>query len=298
MNQTIAVDDLVIHTIVEHQFGFLPAQQMFPNLNSLLLEQDISSIEDNYLDQQKRVVLCFQSFVVRTPKQIALIDTGIGNDKPRAVKQWDLKQDNPFLGGLATLGLSVNDIDVVICTHLHNDHVGWNTIRVDGRWVPTFPNARYVLPAIEFNYGMALGSKRPPLFGDSVLPIIESSKGDLVQADHQIGEHIRLMPTPGHSPGHVSVILGRTGESAVITGDLIHSPIQLRYPEAYFSSDHDKELGIQTRRSFLEKFSDTRTLCCASHFAPSSVGHLKRSGSEFRFEAFNAPTSNGWDDIA
>src|SRR5690606_29070001 len=147
-----------------------------------------------------------------------LVDSCIGNDKPRPGRdKWHLKSDDTYMRTLAAAGLAVTDIDFVMCTHLHADHVGWNTRLENGRWVPTFPNARYVFSRTEFDHWTRQNTEAAVApFGDSVLPVVEAGQADLVGGDHQIGDHVRLLPTPGHTPGHVSVAFGRGRDAAVV----------------------------------------------------------------------------------
>jgi glyoxylase-like metal-dependent hydrolase (beta-lactamase superfamily II) len=186
---------------------------------------------------------------------------------------------------LAAAGVSVDDVDFVMCTHLHADHVGWNTRLDNGRWVPTFPNARYLFSKKEHDYWADQHKKTPiDAIADSVLPIVEAKRADLVTSDHALDDHIRLMPTPGHTPDHFAVCLGRGGDRAVLTGDLIHSPLQARYPELAMRVDYDPQQAAATRRGFLERYCDSETLCCTMHFPSPSAGHVKRWGEGFRHQ--------------
>jgi glyoxylase-like metal-dependent hydrolase (beta-lactamase superfamily II) len=239
------------------------------------------------LDANDVLILCFQSYIVKTPHHTILIDSCIGNDKPRPTRpKWNMKTDDTYMRGLAAAGLSVADIDYVMCTHLHVDHVGWNTRLENGRWVPTFPNARYVFGKTEFDYWMGVHAKTPvPVIEDSVLPIVEARRFEAVANDHQIGDHVRILPTPGHTPGHSAFRLGRGKDDAVFSGDLIHSPLQARYPEMSMKFDVDQAAAATTRRSFLERYCDTDTLCCTAHFPSPSVGKIRRWGDGFSCEA-------------
>jgi glyoxylase-like metal-dependent hydrolase (beta-lactamase superfamily II) len=173
----------------------------------------------------------------------------------------------------------------VLCTHLHPDHVGWNTRLENGRWVPTFPNARYVFGAEEFAYWTEMNAKAEVLaFNDSVLPVVEAKRADLVASDHALGDLIHLMPTPGHTPNHVAVAFERDGADGVIPGDLIHSPLQARYPGLSVVFDVDKAQAAATRRQFLARYCDTGTLCCGTHFPSPSWGRITRWGDGFRCE--------------
>ncbi len=180
-----------------------------------------------------------------------------------------------------------------MCTHLHVDHVGWNTRLENGRWVPTFPKARYVFSETEYKHWAGEHAKTPvPPFGDSVLPIVEAKRAELVRDDHELGDHVRLMPTPGHTPGHVAIAFGRGRDDAVMPGDLMHSPLQARYPELSARFDTDMAQAAKTRRSFLERYCDTKTLCCTAHFPSPSAGRIKRWDDGFRCEPVE-----GWDAL-
>jgi glyoxylase-like metal-dependent hydrolase (beta-lactamase superfamily II) len=224
---------------------------------------------------------------VRTPRHTILVDTCVGNGKPRPARPfWHMRQGDAWERGLAAAGVRVEDIDFVMCTHLHVDHVGWNTRLRDGRWVPTFPNARYLFGEKEFAHWSAEHAKAAnPVMEDSVLPIVEAGRADLVRTDAALDDHVRLVPTPGHTPDHYSVELGRGSTAAVLTGDLIHSPLQARYPEMSMFSDFDRAQAAGTRRRFLECHCDTGTLVCTAHFPSPSAGRVGRWGDGFRFTA-------------
>jgi glyoxylase-like metal-dependent hydrolase (beta-lactamase superfamily II) len=197
-----------------------------------------------------------------------------------------MKTDDTYMRALAAAGFSVGDIDFVMCTHLHVDHVGWNTRLENGRWVPTFPNARYVFAKGEFDYWAEQNARTPvPPFGDSVLPIVEAKKAEIVRHDYTIGDHARILPTPGHTPGHVAFAFGRGKDTAVVSGDLMHSPLQARYPELSAKFDVDQMQAATTRRNFLERYCDTDTLCCTAHFPSPSAGKFRRWGDGFSCEA-------------
>ena len=232
------------------------------------------------------VVLCFQSYVVRTPHHTILVDTCIRNDKDRPTRpRWHRKTDDSYIRGLAALGLAVEDIDVVLCTHLHADHVGWNTRLVDGRWVPTFPNARNVFSKEELDFWTSrAGADRMLPLTDSVLPIVAAGRAELVADGHVVDDHIQLLPTPGHTPHHVSVLAGKGRDVAAFTGDAIHSPLQLRFPGISMFSDSDPVQAAITRRALIERLSDTDTLCCTAHFPSPSAGYIKRRGDGFHCE--------------
>jgi len=290
MRTQFGVEDLTIHRIVEQEYAFEPIRDFLPSLTAELLDENRAWLAPAALDPRTdHVVLCFQSYVVKTPHHTVLIDTCIGNDKNHPHRPaWHRKQDPRWMNALAAAGLGVDDIDVVMCTHLHGDHVGWNTRRDNGRWVPTFPKARYLISKKEYEYWEGVHRKTPlSVMEDSVLPIIEAKRAELVVSDHALDDHVRLVPTPGHTPDHFAVAVGRQGDAAVFTGDLIHSPLQARHPEVIMRADSDAPQAAATRRRFLERYCDTDTLCCAMHFPSPSVGRIKRWGTGFRFDALS-----------
>ena len=261
---------------------------MLPGLTPDLLAENRPWMRDAAaLDAQDVLILCFQSYVVKTPHHTILVDSCIGNDKPRPTRpKWNMKTDDIYMRALASAGISVGDIDFVMCTHLHVDHVGWNTRLENGRWVPTFPNARYVFARNEFDYWTEQHAKTPvPPFNDSVLPVLEAKRADIVGNDYEIGDHARILPTPGHTPGHVAFTFGRGRDDAVIGGDLMHSPLQARYPELSMKFDVDQTQAARTRRGFLKRYCDTDTLCCTAHFPSPSAEKIRRWGDGFSCEA-------------
>jgi glyoxylase-like metal-dependent hydrolase (beta-lactamase superfamily II) len=288
MSLTLTVGDLTIHRIIEQETTFLSALDLFPSLTPELLAESRDWMRQaGAIDAEDMLILCFQSYVIRTPHYTILIDSCIGNDKPRPVRpKWNMKTDDTYMRALSAANLSVEDIDFVMCTHLHVDHVGWNTKMEGGRWVPTFPNARYIFGQTEFDYWTEQHAKTAvPAFGDSVLPVVEAKRAEIVRDDFAVGDHLRILPTPGHTPGHVAFALGRTKDDAVFVGDMVHSPLQMQHPEISPRFDVDPQLAAKTRRAFLERYCDTDTLCCTAHFPSPSTGRIRRKGNGFSCEA-------------
>jgi glyoxylase-like metal-dependent hydrolase (beta-lactamase superfamily II) len=282
------VGDLTIHRLIEQEATFLPATEMLPGLTAELLAENRPWMRKAAaLDETDVLILCFQSYIVRTPHHVILVDSCIGNDKPRPLRpKWNMKTDGTYMAALAASGFSVEDIDFVMCTHLHVDHVGWNTRLENGRWAPTFPNARYVFTETEFNYWTEQHAKAQVApFADSVLPVVEAKRAEIVGHEYEIGDHVRILPTPGHTPGHVAFAFGRGKDSAVVSGDLMHSPVQARYPELSAKFDVDQMQAAATRRGFLERYCDTDTLCCTAHFPSPSSGKIRRWGDGFSCQA-------------
>ena len=284
MSAVMSLGDITIQRVIEMEWPFLPALDVFPTLSPELLDANRDWLAPKALHRDGRLIFALQSYLVRTPHHTILVDTCIGNDKARPARpEWNMKRDDAFLRGLAAAGSSVDEIDFVLCTHLHVDHVGWNTRLENGRWTPTFPKARYLISKGEFDHWAALHAKTPvPHFGDSVLPVAEAGRADFVRDDYALDDHVRLTPTPGHTPHHVAICLGRNGDDAVMPGDLIHSPLQARYPELSPRFDVDGLAAAKTRRGFLAKYCDTRTLCCTAHFPSPSAVRIKRWDDGFR----------------
>jgi len=213
-----------------------------------------------------------------------VVDTCIGNDKRRAFSGWNMLQ-LPFLADLERAGFARDSIDRVLCTHLHVDHVGWNTMLDGGKWVPTFPRARYLIGRKEWEHWSKTNEPDTrELLDDSVRPVFDAGLADLVESDARVTDEIRLEPTPGHTPGHHSVRISSRGQEAVITGDLMHHPVQMAHPEwgSHFDSDFNE--AIATRRAFLERYGDRPILVLGTHFAAPSAGRIVRDGSAWRLE--------------
>jgi glyoxylase-like metal-dependent hydrolase (beta-lactamase superfamily II) len=287
MKLKFSVGNLTIHRVIEQETKFLQAQDMLPDLTPDMLAENRGWMKQvGALDDTDTLILCFQSYIVQTPHHTVLIDSCIGNDKPRPGRpHWNMKTDDSYMRALAASGFSVADIDFVMCTHLHVDHVGWNTRLENGRWVPTFPNARYVFAKSEYDYWVDMNKKTEvPPFVDSVLPVVEAKKADIVAHDFALGDHARILPTPGHTPGHVAFAFGRGKDAVVFAGDLMHTPLQTRYPELSPKFDVDPKLAGATRRNFLQRYCDTDTLCCTAHFPSPSAGKIRPWGNGFSCE--------------
>ena len=236
-------------------------------------------------DDLSDIILPMQSYVVRTSHHTVLVDTCIGNHKDRPARPaWHRKTDDTWMRNLAALGLTPADIDIVMCTHLHHDHVGWNTQLVDGRWVPTFPNAKYLMSAKELEIFQEVEHPAAtPAMNDSVLPVVESGQATLVTSEHVVDDEIWLEPTPGHTPDHFAVRLASRGENAVIGGDLMHSPVQCLHPTWRPRPDFDPALAAKSRSEFMARHEDLGSLVCMMHFPLPSAGHFKRHQENFKF---------------
>ena len=288
MTPQIKLGNLTIHQVVESQMPMFAVHEFFPTLAKEVLEENRAWLEPTYLDPATgKVVLCFQSYVVQTPQHNILVDSCVGNHKPRPMRPfWHMTTSDRWEKGLAATGLGVGDIDYVMCTHLHVDHVGWNTRLDNGRWVPTFPKAKYLFADRELAYWTQQHEKDPaslPWITDSVLPIVAAKRVEMVKSDHALNDLVKLIPTPGHTIDHFSVHVGKPGGDALITGDMIHSPLQARYPELGMRADYDSKQAGESRRKVFGRFCDTSTLMCMAHFPSPSTGRIARWGDGFKF---------------
>lgn len=239
----------------------------------------------HFMDEKGNLIMSIHALVVDTGKRKIVVDTCIGNDKERDIPNWSNLQTR-FLFDLEDAGYPADTIDTVLCTHLHVDHVGWNTKLEHGEWVPTFKNAQYLIAKSEWEHWNKVNSDGSnTVMADSVYPIIDAGLATFVEEQHIVAPGVWLIPTPGHTPGHVSVYLQSRGESALITGDCIHHPVQMSKPEWCSSADSDQELGLITRKSLLEKYADSSVLIIGTHFASPTAGYVKKQGeNEYRLD--------------
>ncbi len=238
-------------------------------------------LQPHFATPEGLMKISFQAFALRSRGRNIMIDTCIGADRQR---EYDVfcNLRTTFLQDLAVAGFPAESIDAVLCTHLHFDHVGWNTRLVNGRWVPTFPQARYLFGKQEFEHWTHLrntgGYHNVEHLHDSIDPVVEAGLVDFITSDHRLTDEVSLFPTPGHTPGHVSVLIRSRGEEAVITGDMMHHPIQLVEPRRHGNFDMDKEQGALTRQSFVDRFADTKAMVIGSHFSDPTAGWIVRDG--------------------
>lgn len=271
--QTWQVGDVSIARIVETEGTIMSAAVLLPEATPENV-LPIAWLQPNFIDAQGQLITSIHALLVRSQSQRIVIDTCLGNDKPRAVPQWNQRQGS-FLADIAAAGFPREAVDFVVCTHLHPDHIGWNTMLVSGRWLPTFPNARYLFAAREWEHL----ERQPPsgigdYAGDSVRPVIEAGLADLVEPGFRLTDEVWLESTPGHSPGHVSVRIASRGAHAVVTGDLMHHPCQIARPHWSSPFDFDREQALDTRRSFISRYGDAPVLVIGTHFAAPTAGYI------------------------
>ncbi len=279
----LMIGDIAVQRIIEEEVPFFVPHETFVEATPEALAPHRYWLEPNAMDPETgMLILPFQSYLVRTKHHTILIDTCVGCGKSITHRpQWFQRTDQTWLNNLCAAGLQPEAIDYVFCTHLHADHCGWNTIFMDGRWVPTFPNAKYIISKTEY---AAAETRNDIIFQESALPVMEAGQVQLVDSDFALDDNIWLQSTAGHTPGHVAVNLASNGHSAVMCGDLIHSPIQCVHPEWSPVFDADPEQARLTRWHFLASNAESGQLVLTAHFPSPSIGHVVTKGDAFRFK--------------
>ncbi|MGI9604115.1 MAG: MBL fold metallo-hydrolase [Acidimicrobiales bacterium] len=234
------------------------------------------------------MVLRLQALAVESQDRRIVVDTCVGNNKPRPGLDLFDQLQTSFLDDLEAAGFAPDTIDTVLCTHLHIDHVGWNTRLVDGAWVPTFANARHLFARAEYEHWLAEcdgDHMHASSFHDSVRPVVDAGMADFVDPPFHLTDEVSLVPTTGHTPGHCSVLIESDGQRAYITGDMSHHPIQLARPALASSADTDQAGSTATRERFVDEVCDTDTIVIGTHFGAPGAGRLRRVDGGVRFVA-------------
>src|SRR6267154_620373 len=283
---TLTLGDVSISRIVEIGRSSFPTAQMLPESDAGKIASHHRWIKPHFFDDVTGDLGSrIQTWIVRTPRHTVLVDTGVGNDKDRGDNALWNRRSGGFLDDLAAAGVTPEQVDLVLCTHLHVDHVGWNTRLVDGRWVPTFPRARYLFGRTEYEHWRD-HSETPDkvaVFNDSVKPIVDAGKAELIASDAKVCEEITVIPTPGHSPGHMSIHIQSDGEEGLLTGDVAHHPCQMAHLNWSSTADSDPVRSAATRRELFSRFADRPVLVIGGHY---NAGHIRRDGDAFKFIAW------------
>ena len=285
----LTIGDVTITSIIERDGPWRAPGQMFPNAPAEQIEATLRELEPETYDVASgKMVITYQTSVVRTPRHTILVDTCTGEDTGYPAPMDFPKQ--PWLDGLKAEGLSFDDIDYVMCTHLHIDHSGWNTVLRDGRWVPTFPRAKYVFHKREYAAWEAstkAGETRPggggSVFTMNCEPVVAAGQALLVDDDFSLDDCITIEPTPGHTPCHCCVHINSGGQHAVITGDLMHHALQIHRPSWSTMFCWDPIEAADSRTRFLASVADTDTKLLPIHFPNPSVGRVESNGDRFRW---------------
>lgn len=287
----LVIGDVTITSIVERDGPWRTAEEMFPKAAAApeLLAEHLTTVpQETYDAATGRLVITYQTFVVRTPHHTILVDTCTGEDKGYPPPMDFSRQ--PWLDGLKAEGLTFNDIDYVFCTHLHIDHTGWNTVLRDGRWVPTFPRAKYIFHRQEYAAWEAstrAGEKRHGggrrIFRFNCEPVVDAGQALLVDDDFALDDRITLEPTPGHSPCHCCLHIRSGGQHAIITGDLMHHALQVLQPDWSTAVCWDPAEAEASRRGFFGRLAGTDTRILPVHFPSPTVGRIEAPRGAFKW---------------
>jgi len=290
--ELFSIGDVRVSALIEREGPQRKTAELFPAADPELAARHFREMEPFlYLPASDRIYNTYQSFLVRTPGKTILIDTCVGENKARP-PQFSAYPKKPWLDAFAAEGLSFEDIDLVICTHLHVDHVGWNTRLINGRWEPTFPNARYIFGRVECEYWEARVNAGDDLAGriwtDSCLPIIRSGRLDLVEMDADLGGGMKLRPAPGHTPGMFCVEFACGGKERIkqrimFVADVLHHPIQCREPSWSTCFCVDPVQAATTRRELFEEIADSDVIIVPEHVPFPTAGRIESDGERFRY---------------
>lgn len=284
----IAVGDFWVDRAVEYEGPFLRPDELLVGYNPAVLEQSRDWLGHTIDPMTGQMRMSFHSFVLRTGRHTILIDTCMGNDKERPLRPIGHRRNTDFVASLAQRGVKPEEVDFVMCTHLHWDHVGWNTKLQNGHWVPTFPNARYVMARTEYEHRDAMHasgdrSMHSLAFADSILPLVHAERAVIVDDDHALEDGVWLQSCLGHTPGTVVINIQSRGGRGVFAGDVLHTPLQLACPELSSIACHDADLSRVSRKRFIEQHADTGNLVMPAHFLAPSAGRIVRHGAVFAF---------------
>ncbi len=278
----LQLGDIAVQRIVEHEIPVYHPSDFFDEATAEAVEPYRQWLEPKALcPRTGLMVMPVQSYLVRTRHHCILIDTCVGCQKSYAdPPAWHQRSNEVWLNNLEAAGVHPEDIDYVFCTHLHSDHCGWNTRLVDGRWVPTFPKAKYVFARDEY---AEIEAENSLIFIENVQPILEAKQAVLVDMDYALDDEIWLEPTVGHTAGHVAIHLRSDQQHAAMCGDLIHSPLQLAEPDWSCNSDYDLAAAAETRKTFLNTYCESDSLVLTAHFPSPSIGHIVSRGDGYDF---------------
>ena len=282
--QKWTVGDVTITRVKELEFPVIYNDQHFmPNASPEAL-RSIPWLHPHFVNDDGHILLSIHALLVETPTVRLVVDTCIGNDKPRSFIGGQALQTR-FLERLTQTGWQRDQVSHVVCTHLHVDHVGWNTMLAGDKWIPTFPNAKYLLGKQEYEFwSQSEEAGQQAIMADSIQPIFDAGPVELVSMDHKICEEVDLLPSPGHTPGHVSIRIRSQGQQGIITGDCIHHPVQMAHPDWCVRFDEDQHAAASMRKSLLKNWADKNTLVIGTHFASPTAGYVVSDNQVYRFK--------------
>jgi glyoxylase-like metal-dependent hydrolase (beta-lactamase superfamily II) len=306
--QTFTLGDFEIARVTEWHGAFAPVSALFPTLPASTWQEHRAWLDPHFWDAASGDYQAhMQTWVIRGQGRTILVDTGLGNDKPR-VHGLLADRDGDFLHQLAAIGVRPNEVDTVVNTHLHTDHVGWNTRLENGEWVPTFPNARYLMHKADFDYwnpangiphasDFADPADSGAGFNDSVLPVHRAGQALLWEGtEHSVAAGLSLHLAPGHTPGSAVLKLHSGTDRAFFVGDLVHTPLQFLTPDHDTCLSEDQHQAARSRRRMLEEAADTNALVVPAHLGGAGAAEVVREGRDFAIKQWaplTAPAAQG-----
>jgi glyoxylase-like metal-dependent hydrolase (beta-lactamase superfamily II) len=277
------IGDVKVTRLVESEVA-MPEGGLLEQATAAAVAPYRSWLVPDFMTEANELRLSIHALVLETPSCSIVVDTCVGEHTIPGFEGLSDGAEN-LLDSLAANGTPRERIDYVMCTHLHFDHVGWNTMKVDGRFVPTFQNARYLFARKEWEHWSTTDQREfASTFDDAVRPVVDAGLSDLVDTDHRICEEVRLVPTHGHTPGHVSVMIESGGQRALITGDCSHHPVQWAELDWGISADTDSPAAAATRRRMRGEYGDQDVLIIGTHYAGCTAGHIVQAEGGWRFQ--------------
>jgi glyoxylase-like metal-dependent hydrolase (beta-lactamase superfamily II) len=288
--QPIRIGQFEVNRIADYQGPFFDPEAFFPDFDPAVVAENTALLGPRLLDPGTgKLIFSFHSFVVKTGRHTILIDACIGNDKDRPSRPQFDHMRTSFIADLGRLGVRPEEVDYVMCTHLHWDHVGWNTKLANGKWVPTFPNAKYVMAKREYDHWHghhAAGNETPHAlaFADSILPVVATGQALLVGDDYALDDGLWFEPYPGHTPGNVVIHAHSGGDKGVFIGDVLHHPLQCLKPEWSTFACTDADGSRKSRTRLVEEHADSGALIMPAHFPEPTAGWIRRHKAAYRFD--------------
>jgi glyoxylase-like metal-dependent hydrolase (beta-lactamase superfamily II) len=286
---TFKIGNLDITRVEDFADYGVPLLLVFPAVTDEAIAANRDWLAPNFLNPENNTInVHIHSWVIRTQHHTILVDSCVGHQKKRHFPPFNMR-NSVYLDNLVAAGVNPNEVDYVFCTHLHSDHVGWNTRLENGRWVPTFPKATYLFSRKDYDAFDPRQQDWPHYSGtdentflDSVLPVVEAGLVEFVDGEHKVGDGLTIVPTPGHSPGHNALRIEDSGDSGLFTGDSMHHPIQIAEPDLNSFSCWDPTLARASRRKLLDECCEHHRLLIPGHFAPPHCGRISRKGDAYR----------------
>jgi glyoxylase-like metal-dependent hydrolase (beta-lactamase superfamily II) len=276
------IGDIVVTSVVEQSFGWSSPSFLFPDATNELVQRHGWLVPD-FADSEGNINGSIQALVIDQPDRRILVDPCVGNGRVRFLPNWHMQQFD-FMERFAAAGFTSQSVDIVLHTHLHADHVGWDTSLQDGVWTPTFTKARYLYVRDELEWHKeSWDPDRREVWQDALSPVFDAGLADVVECDHDLGGGISLAPSPGHTGGHVSIWLNSGGEVGLVTGDFMHHPLQFAEPSLREIADDDVDLARATRSKMISQASELDALLIGTHFASHSGGRVVPDGEAWRF---------------